>query len=350
MRRRQAVFLLGLVALSGGLAIACGNQTTTAPNTPNTSSVSGGEKTGELTVYSGRAKKLIDPLMEQFEKKTGIKAQIRYANTAELAATIQEEGKNSPADVFFAQDAGALGALQKAGLTAKLPDNFVKKVEPRFHSPEGMWIGVSGRARTLDYNTKLVKPADLPNNVFALTEPKWKGKVGWAPTNGSFQAFVTGLRISAGEAKAKEWLEKMKANDTKVYENNVQILDALAKGEISIGLVNHYYLEVRKKEDPQVPIAHHFLNDVGSMVNVAGVAVLNTSKRRESADKFVEFLLSTEAQEYFAKETYEYPLADGVKPASNVKSLTEIKTPKMDLSNLDDLQGTLKLLEQTGVL
>jgi iron(III) transport system substrate-binding protein len=344
VKRRRAVFLVGLATLGGGLAIACGNQTST-----NTG-VGGGNNGQTLTIYSGRSKKLIDPLIKQFEEKSGIKAQIRYASTAELAATLQEEGKNSPADVFFAQDAGALGAIQKAGLATKLPDNFLKKVEPRFHSPEGMWMGISGRVRTLDYNTKLVKPADLPKTVFELTDPKWKGKVGWAPTNGSFQAFVTALRKSAGEDKTKQWLEGMKANGTKVYENNVQILDAIAKGEVSVGLVNHYYLEGRKKEDPNVPVAHHFLNDVGSMVNVAGIAILNTSKHRESADKLVEFLLTPEAQKYFAEETYEYPLANGVKPVTNVKSLTEIKTPKLDLSNLDDLKGTLKLLEQTGVL
>jgi iron(III) transport system substrate-binding protein len=344
VKRRRAVFLVGLATVSGGLAIACNNQTS------SNSEVGGGNNSQTLTIYSGRSKKLIDPIIKQFEDKSGIRVQIRYASTSELAATIQEEGKNSPADVFFAQDAGALGAIQKAGLATKLPDNFLKKVEPRFHSPEGMWVGISGRVRTLDYNTKLVKPADLPKTVFELTDAKWKGKVGWAPTNGSFQAFVTALRKSAGEEKTQQWLEAMKANGTKVYENNVQILDAIAKGEVSVGLVNHYYLEGRKKEDPQVPVAHHFLNDVGSMVNVAGIAILNTSKHREAADKLVEFLLTPEAQKYFAEETYEYPLANGVKPVTNVKSLTEIKTPKLDLSNLDDLKGTLKLLEQTGVL
>lgn len=349
MRRRQAVFLLGLASISGGLAIACGTQTPSANQTATTPNVGGGNKT-QLTIYSGRSKKLIDPLMQQFEQKTGIKANIRYGSTAELAATIQEEGKNSPADVFFAQDAGALGAIQKAGFTSKLSDDILQKVESRFKSPDGMWVGVSGRARTLDYNTKLVKPADLPKTVFELTDPKWKGKVGWAPTNGSFQAFVTALRLSAGEAKAKEWLEKMKANDTKVYENNVQILDALAKGEVSVGLVNHYYLEERKQEDPKIPVAHHFFTDVGSMVNVAGVAILNTSKNREASDKLAEFLLSQEAQQYFSEKTREYALVETVKPVSNVKGIDEIKTPKLDLSNLDDLKGTLKLLEQTGVL
>jgi iron(III) transport system substrate-binding protein len=344
VKRRQAIFLIGLATVSSGLAIACGNQTA------NNSGVGGGTNSKTLTIYSGRSKKLIDPLIQQFEQKTGIKTEIRYASTSELAATLQEEGKNSPADVFLAQDAGALGAIQKAGLATKLPDNLLNKVEPRFHSPDGMWVGVSGRVRTLDYNTKLVKPADLPATVFGLTEAKWKGKVGWAPTNGSFQAFVTALRASVGEARTKEWLEAMKANDTKIYENNVQILDAIAKGEVTVGLVNHYYLEGRKKEEPQVPVAHHFVQDVGSMVNVAGVAILNTSKHREAADKFVAFLLTPESQQYFAQETYEYPLAKGVKPATNIKSLTEVKTPKLDLSNLDDLKGTLKLLEETGVL
>jgi iron(III) transport system substrate-binding protein len=302
-------------------------------------------------VYCGRDEKLVGELIKKFEAETGAKVQVRYGDTAELVAAILEEQKNSPADVFFAQDPGALGALQQANRTTKLPDAVLAKVDDRFHSPTGQWVGVTGRARTVDYNTNLVKAEELPQSIFDLTDPKWKGKIGWAPTNGSFQAFVTALRVTEGEEKAKQWLEDMKANEPKVYPKNVPIVEALSRGEIALGLVNHYYLERFKLENPNAPVEHHFTGDAGSMVNVAGVAILDSAKHTELAQKFVAFLLENEAQNYFASETREYPLADGVKVASsNLKSLDQVQTPKIDLASLSDLDATLKLLQSTGVL
>jgi iron(III) transport system substrate-binding protein len=350
VKRRKILFLLGLATVSGTMAIACSSNpntnTSSSPKATTASSSSG----NELVIYSGRSKNLVGELVEKFQKETGTPVKARYGDTAELAAALQEEGKNSPADLFFAQDAGALGAMQKAGMVAQLPETLLNKVDARYRSPEGQWVGITGRVRTVDYNTTLVKPAQLPNTIFGFTDPKWKGKIGWAPTNGSFQAFLTALRVSQGEEKAKQWLEGIKANNPKTYPNNVSIVEALSKGEIAVGFVNHYYLERIKAENPQTPVAHHFTNDVGSLINIAGIGILNTAKHPKEAQKFVDFLLNQEAQKYFATETYEYPLAKGVKPVGQLKSLDTVKSPKVDLSNLNDLQGTLKLLEETGVL
>lgn len=354
MKRRKLLFFLGLTTVSGSIAIACGNNPTTNTASPSPTTGAGTTPTGsagnELVVYSGRNEKLIGGLIQQFQKETGTPVKVRYGDTAELAATLQEEGKNSPADVFFAQDAGALGAIQKAGMTAPLPDIILNKVDARFRSPEGRWVGTSGRVRTVDYNTNLVKASELPDTILGFTDPKWKGKIGWAPTNGSFQAFVTGLRVEQGEEEAKKWLEGIKANNPKTFPNNVSIIEALSRGEIAVGFVNHYYLEGFKKQNPQAPIAHHFVQGVGSLVNVAGLAVLNNAKRPELAQKFVDFMLNQEAQQYFATRTNEYPLVQGVSSPSGLQPLEKINAPKIDLSNLNDLQGTLKLLEQTGVL
>lgn len=355
MKRRKLLSLAGLAIASGSLAIACSNNATTpvaqSPTATTSPAATSAASDAGLVVYSGRDEKLVSEIIKRFEAETGIKVQVRYGDTAELAAAILEEQKNSPADVFFAQDAGALGALQKANRTSALPEAVLTKVSDRFKSPDGQWVGVTGRARTVDYNTDLVKPEELPQTIFDLTDPKWKGKIGWAPTNGSFQAFVTALRISEGEEKAKQWLEAMKANEPKVYPKNVPIVEALARGEIALGLLNHYYLERFKKENPNAPVAHHFTSDVGSLVNVAGVAILDSAKHREQAEKFVAFLLDNEAQTYFATKTMEYPLATGVPVASaNLKSLDQVADPKVDLSNLNDLDATLQLLQSTGVL
>jgi len=356
VKRRKFVFLMGLATASGGIAIACADNqaadpagTTSPAGTPATTTTASGPLENEIVIYSGRNEKLIGELIQQFEQETGAKVKVRYGDTAELAATILEEGANSPADVFFSQDAGALGALQQEGRAAQLPDSLLNQVANRYRSPEGRWIGITGRVRTVDYNTKLVKPQELPASIYGFTDPRWKGRIGWAPTNGSFQAFVTAMRVSQGDEKAREWLKGIQANNPRTYPNNTSILQALSRGEVGVGFVNHYYLEQLKQENPQVPVEHHFTNDVGSLVNVAGVAILDTTKRPNISQRFVEFMLNDNAQNYFATRTYEYPLAVGETPKGDLRPLNEIErqTPNIDLSNLSDLEATLQMLQET---
>ncbi|MEK6256157.1 MAG: extracellular solute-binding protein, partial [Chloroflexota bacterium] len=149
---------------------------------------------GELVLYSGRSESLIAPLIEQFSQESGIEVLVRYGNTAELAATLMEEGDNSPADLFFAQDPGGLGAVAAQGLLTELPENLLSQVDQRFRSPQDLWVGISGRARVISYNTDTLSPQDLPQDLHGFTDPKWKGRIGLPPTNGSFQTMVTGMR------------------------------------------------------------------------------------------------------------------------------------------------------------
>lgn len=350
-RGLPALMTLGILVACGAPGNTAGTNgtTSTAPATSSASAAGG----SEITVYSGRNEELVGQLLEQFQARTGTKVNVKYADTAELAATILEEGANSPADVFFAQDAGALGALRAEDRLAKLPDAILNTVGQRFRSPEGEWVGVSGRVRVVVYNTKNLAETDLPETIFGFTDPKWKGRLGWAPTNASFQAFVTALRMLQGDAKAREWLEGIKANEPKVYENNTAIVKAAAAGEIDAGFVNHYYLLRQLKEHGESFGArnYYFTNgDPGALINVAGAAVLNSSKQKAAAEQFVQFLLSDEAQQYFADKTYEYPLAAGVKPNPALPALSEIRSPELDLSKLEDLKGTLQLLQDLGIL
>ncbi|MDG2990993.1 iron ABC transporter substrate-binding protein [Candidatus Synechococcus calcipolaris G9] len=350
MKRRRLIGYMGLMAIVSTLTISCNNVppgSTPEATAPDVAVVSN----GELTIYSGRNENLIGPLLEEFEAETGTKVNVRYGDTAELAAAILEEGANTPADLFFGQDAGALGALQKENRARTLPEPILEKVDVRFRSPEGQWIGISGRARVLDYNTERVQPSELPNSIWELTEEKWRGRVGWAPTNGSFQSFVTALRLTEGDEKTLEWLKAMRANDVQVYNNNTGIVEALGRGEVDIGLVNNYYLGRFKAENPNFPVAHHYTQeDAGSMVNVAGVAMINESDQQEAALGLIEYLLSPQSQAYFAEETNEYPLVKGSPSPKDQIPLDQIKAPQIDLSNLDDLEGTLVLLKQSGAL
>ena len=332
------------------LLAACSFSPTPSGSRPAEESFAAGE--GELVVYSGRTEELVGPILDQFEEETGIEVAVRYGDTAEMANLILTEGENSPADVYFAQDAGALGAVAGEGLLATLPDQILDLVDERFRSPEGQWVGVSGRARVVVYNTENVQPEELPDSIFGFTDPEWSGRIGWAPTNGSFQAFVTALRVLEGEDRAREWLEGIEANEPNVYEGNNPALDAVIAGEIDVAFVNHYYLMQRLAEEPDVPAANFFLTDgdPGALVNVAGAGILTTAPNAEAAQTFVEYLLSEEAQTYFAEETKEYPLVEGVEPDADLPALGEIGTPDIDLSDLSDLEGTLELLQEVGIL
>ncbi len=310
----------------------------------------GADAAGELTIYSGRGESLVGALIEQFEADTGIRVKVRYAGTAELAVAILEEGSRSPADVYYAQDAGALGALADAGALATLPSSILDRVDAKFRHPDGLWVGTSGRARVL-----VVSPERVPNppdSIFELTEPQWSGRVGWAPANGSFQAFVTALRQIHGDDAAEQWLRGMIANGVREYPKNSPQVQAVGDGELDIGLVNHYYLFRFLDEDPNFAAANHFTDpgEAGALVNIAGLAVLNASENRSAALRFAEYLLSEDAQEYFRDQTSEYPLAAGVAARPELVPLDQLDPPSLALTSLADLEGTLELLQEVGAL
>lgn len=305
---------------------------------------------GEITIYSGRGESLVGALIERFEAETGIQVRIRYAGTAALAVAILEEGGRSPADVYYAQDAGALGALADAGALAALPGAVLDRVDARFRDAEGRWVGTSGRARVL-----VISPERVPNppgSIFELTEPEWRGRVGWAPTNGSFQAFVTALRQIHGEEAAEQWLRGMIANEVREYPKNSPQVQAVHDGELDVGLVNHYYLYRFLDEDPEFAAANHFTDpgQAGALVNIAGVGMLSASDNRENALRFITYLLEAQAQEYFRDQTSEYPLAAGVAARPELTPLEQLDPPSLALTSLADLEGTLGLLQEVGAL
>lgn len=301
-----------------------------------------------IVVYAGRSEELVQPLLDQFTQETGIEVEVRYAGSAELAAQILEEGENSPADVFFAQDAGALGAVAKAGLLVELPAEIYDLVPAAFSAADKKWVGVSGRVRVLSYNPE--KVTELPASVFDLADPSWAGRIGIAPTNASFQAFVTAMRVLHGDEATSQWLAGIKANAV-IFEKNTAILEAVETGEVDAGLINHYYWFARAKEmgaeNMKSKIGQFGSQDVGNLINAAGVGIVEDSS---AAQEFVKYLLSETGQRYFAEETREYPLVGDVSPADDLTPLSEIPSPQIDLSDLDALEQTLELIRAAGLL
>lgn len=312
----------------------------------------GGDDDTTLTIYSGREEEIVAPLFDRFEKETGLSLEVRYGDSTELAAQILEEGDNTPADVFFAQDAGSLGSL--GDRLGKLPDAALARVPAAYRDPDGRWVGTSGRVRVVAYNTDKYREAELPDTISGYLDDRFDGRVGYAPSNASFQAFVTAMRLSAGEDQTRVWLQRLKDGGAKPYEKNLQILEAIASGEIDVGLVNHYYLALLKAEQPDAPVANHFLRpgDPGALVNVAGVGALQGSGRAEDANRFVTFLLADENQRFYsdAAAEAEYPLVEGIPAKAGLPPLSSLRGPDVPLEALGgELEKTLQLLSEVGI-
>ncbi|MBA3490339.1 MAG: iron ABC transporter substrate-binding protein [Longispora sp.] len=344
--RRLLAFAVATVSV-GALA-ACGGTQASTPQEPASDK--------KITIYSGRSEKLIKPILEEFEKMSGIKVEVRYDDTAKLAAQLIEEGEKSKADLFFAQDAGGLGVVAKKGMFAALPTEVTSKVPTEYRATNDQWVGVTGRARVVVYNTDQVLDADLPKSVFDLKDPRWKGKIGIATANASFQSFITAIRVSQGEEAAREFLKNLKDNDVQIRANNGLIVEEVNAGKLALGLVNHYYVYEKAKEKGTSPDALkaklHFVKggDPGALVNVAGVGILKHAAKDPDVRKFLDYLLSPEGQKYFAEKTSEYPLISGVSIASGLPSIAELNPPKVDLNDLDSLQATIGLLKESGLV
>ncbi len=306
-----------------------------------------------LTIYSGRSETLVKPILDKLEAATGVKVAVRYGGSSELAAQLLEEGEATKADLFFSQDAGALGALGKEGRLEALDSAVTGKVINGFADPQGLWVATSARARVVAYNPDLAPEATSMTSIDAILDPKYKGKVGYAPTNASFHSFVTALRVVKGEDGAREWLTKFKANEPKSYDKNTTVLEGVDKGEVSLGLINHYYWyeKVAEVGEDKVTAKIHFLgsDDPGALINVAGVGILKGSPNKAAAVKAIEYLLSPEAQAYFADETSEYPVVEGVTTKANLPALKDMQKSSVDLNKLDSLEQTLELLGEVGL-
>jgi len=332
LRIPPALCIVGLVAL--GLS-ACGGDD------------------NSLTLYSGRGEDLVQPVVDLCAEELGTDIAVRYGNSAEMLLLIQEEGDNTPADVYYSQGAGFLGLLSADDGLAPLDDDILSRVsDANLTSPAGDWVGITGRARTVAYNTDVLSADDLPASFADFTNPAWAGRIGWAPTNASFQDHVTALRGLLGDDGARAWLDGIMANNPIPYDGNTAVLEAVAAGEVDVGFVNHYYLYRFLDEDPGFPVANRFYTDgdPGALVNVAGAGVIATTDDADAAQDLISCLLSTEAQEYFAQTNYELPVVNEVAPWADLPRLDSLELPAFDLNLLADLDGTVDMLVAVGAL
>jgi iron(III) transport system substrate-binding protein len=304
-----------------------------------------------LTVYSGRSEELIGPLLESFTDETGIDVDVRYDSSANLALLIDEEGDRTPADVFISQSPGAVGFLAERDLLQPLAEQALDEVDARFRNADGLWVGLSGRARVLVYNTEMVSADELPASIFDLTDEAYAGRVALAPANGSFQDFVTAMRDIHGDDVTADWLGAMASNDSPTYASNSAIVEAVGRGEVPMGLVNHYYNFRALAENPSLDSQNHFFaeGDVGSIIIVTATGVTSASGNEDAANRFIEFMLSESAQSFYSEETFEYPLASGAEPPEGLPPLDSIGGATYDFDDLGGgLERTKELIDESG--
>lgn len=315
----------------------------------------GGESKNEasrLVIYSGRKEPLIKPVLDNFEKETGIKVTLRSGGASELANAIIEEQKSPGADVFIANDAGTMEMLREKGLLQPNGSPALKAVPEDLRAKDGAWTGVSARTRVIMYNTQLVKESELPKSIKDLADPRWKGQVAMAASsNESVIGHITALRLTMGDAGTGELLKSLMANRTQSLKGHTEVRKAVGSGEFKLGLVNHYYYHLQKKEGSPVGVIYPDQGEgqMGVPVNVAGAAIIKGAKNSEAARKFIDYLIKPGTQELFAKLNYEIPVVEGV-PAGEARKLAEFKRTPVKLEQLgSELNKTINLIEKVGL-
>ena len=349
------VAMLGLMGLMPASALASG----VASSEDGSTFKPGSDSDESLVLYCGRSKSLIQPLVERFREQSGVEVLVRYGSDAQLVNLLQEEGDNSPADLYWANTTGALGAARENGLLRKLP-SVVRNRPAAFVPSSGRWVPLTTRFRVLAYNTDTVEADNLPDSVMDLPEmERFEGRIGWTPTYSSFQDFVTAMRVTQGRETTKAWLQGVKALEPKAYPSNTPMIRALAAGEIDVALTNHYY--VLRMLHPGgsdsrsgAPVAMHRFKqgDPGNLALVTGGAVLKTSDRPKVAERFLRFLLSPKSQAFAAEAVNEYPVVEDAELPDRLLPIEKALqlSPEFDFERLSDLNETLKLMREAGLL
>ncbi|MGJ3241855.1 MAG: ABC transporter substrate-binding protein [Opitutales bacterium] len=302
---------------------------------------------GPLTLYLGRGEGgLYEAILEAIEKRNPeMDLRVRRGPSSSLANTIVAESEAGVrrADVFWAIDSSSIGRVVNGATIHPLPASLRRRSKPEFRFER--WAPVSGRIRTLPYNTERLDAARLPPSIMEL--PEHDVTVGWAPAYGAFQSFVTAMRLLEGEAATRDWLRRMRPK-VRDYAGELGAVMAVSRGEVDLGLANHYYTLRLKTARPEVPVELAFTrNDAGCLLNASGAVLLSD---RPEAELFVRHLLTRETQQYLAREAYEIPLVTGISAPEGLAAIRDIQPPKVDLEKLADLRTTLRLLRETGVL
>lgn len=308
----------------------------------------------ELVVYSARKDALMAPVIETFQRETGIKVVLKSGGGGGLANQLIEERSNPRADVFVTIYAPGLSRLAVEGVLLPYTSPATQKIPAEFRAPDASWTGVTGRTRVIMYNTNLVKAEELPKSVLELADPKWKGKIASAGiANDSMQAHIAALMKLLGEPTTEQWLRGLVANEAKFFKGHTEVRKGVGLGEFHLGLVNDYYYYLEKAERSPVGVVYpdQGLNDMGVVMTMTGVAIVRGTKNPEAAQKFVDYLMTSKAQQLFAQTNFEIPLLPGIKALGVERSLDALKIAAYPQNRVTgaELDAAIKLMTRAGV-
>ena len=313
-----------------------------------------GSNGSTVTIYSGRTENLINPVLEAFACETGTNVQVRWGASTDLALLINEEGEKTLADVFLSRSPGPVGYLESKDLLGEISSETLDLVESQNRSAAGRWVGFSGRKRVMVYNTDEYSPKDLPESVFDLTAEEFRNKVALPGTNGSFIDWFTVFMDVHGKDVATQWLDDMVTNGATYYPNNRSIVEAAGRGEISMGLVNHYYNYQIKASEGNAHKAENYdfdNKDIGSLLVITAATILQSSENIEASENLLQYLLTGPVQQYFTDRTFEYPLAAGIKPNAALPELTALEIGSVDFDKLGGgFEEASRIIEASGIL
>ncbi len=359
MTKISRVGLAGVVVVVALVAAGCGGNGGTKLDGVAATIYDGkcADDTGSaVTVYSGRSENLIKPVLDAFTCESGTAVRVRWASSTDLALLIDTEGDRTDADVFISRSPGPVGFLETKGLLTSMDSSVLDLVADEHRGANGTWIGFSGRKRVLVHNLDSVPPSDLPTSVFDLTKPEWRGRVAIPATNGSFLDWFTVFRDQYGDDVATQWLDDMVANDARYYPNNVSIVEAAHRGEIDVGLVNHYYNHRMASDAESAGNQHRAANydladeDIGSLLIISAATMTTSVDDREAAQSLIAYLLSPSVQRYFTRNTFEYPLAGGVDPNPALPPLAALSIGSVDFDALGGgFEGSEDIIQKSGI-
>jgi iron(III) transport system substrate-binding protein len=336
--RRAKPLILSLLPLCAGLVSGCGS----------------GRSGAGLTIYSGQHEQTTALLASAFERQTKIKVSIRSGDEATLGNQIVQEGPNSPADVFYAENTPVLEALREKDLLAHVAPATLAAVPARYDAADGRWVGVSARASVLVYNTDRLQASQVPSSILELAKPPWSSKVGFAASETDFQPLVSAIVKLDGTASAESWLKGLQAAGH-IYSDNETVVNQVDSGQSQLGPINSYYwyrLRSEKGAAAMHSALHYYApGDPGDLVDVSGAAVLASSTHKTAAQAFLAFLVSRTGQETIAhSHSYEYPLRPGVPPAAGLRPLSDLHAVSLTPAELGDGGAALALEQKLGLL
>jgi iron(III) transport system substrate-binding protein len=345
--RSRSLAGIALVATAALGISACGSTESTPAASGSTSA------SGEITVYNAQHESLTKEWIDAFTKATGVKVTVRNGSDTEMSNQLIQEGPGSGADVFLTENSPAMTQVENAGLFADVDPTTLAQVPTELRPSTGKWTGIAARSTVLVYDKRKLTEDKLPRSMLDLASPEWKGRWAASPSGADFQAIVSALLETKGEAATGEWLTAMKEN-AKPYKGNSTAMKAVNAGEVDAALIYHYYYysDQAKTGENSVNVApYYFKNeDPGAFISVSGGGVLKSSKNPSAAQAFLRFVTGKTGQGVLKTGTsFEYAVGSDVAANDELVPIKDLQAPKVDPAKLNSAKAT-ELMTKAGLL